>query len=92
MSRHASVPKAATIYYLQITKRVCPRSWLETKLVMMAIAMAAQAHFHWTIFLTTYKMLATKVMLGRAQFLNKNYSQSGFDFQVNFHDNCKENY
>ena len=59
---------------------------------MMAIAMAAQAHFHWTIFLTTYNMLATKVILGRAQFLNKNYSQSGFDFQVNFHDNCKENY
>jgi|LauGreDrversion4_2_1035121.scaffolds.fasta_scaffold887620_1 hypothetical protein len=59
---------------------------------MMAIAMAAQAHFHWTIFLTTYTMLATKVILGRAQFLNKNYSQSGFDFQVNFHDNCKENY
>ena len=92
MSRHASVPKAATIYYLQITKRVCPRSWLETKLVMMTIAMAAQAHFNWTVFLTTYKIPSQRTYWAMPVLSNKNYSQSGFDFQVNFHDNCKENY
>ena len=78
MSRHASVPKAATIYYLQITKRVCPRSWLETKLVMMAIAMAAQAHFNWTVFLTTYKIPASKDILGHARFIKQELQSKWF--------------